>query len=273
MAARSRSKQGGRRRSKRAAHAGPAISAHAPDRAHDALAASLAEDGMAAFVAALRPPNPGDAGDSGPRAEALRRAVGEAYARFDAMLEALRPDPPLACRRGCIHCCYNQVALTEPEALYLGRYLLETRDARELRDLETRTRALAERLKGKSWREIGMARHRLPCLFLENGGCSVYPARPLACRGWNSVDADRCLQSNLSGDALTLIENHPVIRLMADAVQNGLLRGANALGFEAGYLLMVRAVLLLMEDGAQRTVPERTADWLCGAPFFGRKTW
>ncbi|WP_207260533.1 YkgJ family cysteine cluster protein [Desulfovibrio sp. Huiquan2017] len=271
MAARSRSKPGGKRRPKRAARAGTTGRGQPSGQARDALAARIAEDGMTAFVAVLRPAD--DAAEVS-RTEALHQAVHDAYARLDAMLEELAPDPPLACHQGCIHCCYNQVALTEPEALYLGRHLLETRDARELRDLEARTRALAERLKGKSWQDIGMARHRLPCLFLENGGCSVYPARPLACRGWNSVDADRCLQSNLSGNALTLIENHPVIRQMADAVQSSLLLGANALGLEAGYLLMARATLLLLENGAQQGVPEQTADWLRGSPFFGRKkTW
>ena len=167
---------------------------------------------------------------SGQPVKALQGAVREAYDVCDAMFDELQPDPPLACKRGCIHCCYNQVALTEPEALFLGLYLLGTRSRERLRDLADRAQALADSLRGLSWREIGMARHRLPCLFLDDGGCSVYPARPLACRGWNSVDANMCLRSNLSEDAMTPIENHPILRLITDSVQSGLLRGAKRPG-------------------------------------------
>ena len=195
----------------------------------------------------------------------------DSFALFDSMLEELELDPPLACKTGCIHCCYNQVALTEPEALFLGLHLLETRDKRQLSELGARTLALVESLKGKSWREIGMERHRLPCLFLENGNCSIYLARPLACRGWNSVNADMCLHSNLSEDAMAPIENQPIVRLLADGIQSGLLRGSNALNLEAGYLLMARAVLLLLEGGAEKGVLVCTCDWLRGMPFFGRK--
>ncbi|WP_190275299.1 YkgJ family cysteine cluster protein [Pseudodesulfovibrio mercurii] len=260
-------------------HGVPPLSAPPPAAQLDDLADTVARERMERFASALLPglllegeggPDEG----SGPRIKDLCLAVRDAYDRLDALFAELTLDPPLACKAGCVHCCCNQVALTEPEALFLGQYLLETRDRGRLLDLETRTRALVEDLKGKSWQDIGMIRHRLPCLFLENGGCSVYPARPLACRGWNSVDVGRCVQSNLSENALTMIENHPIVRRLADAVQNGLLRGAAALNLEAGYLLMARAVLLLLEGGAERGVLDRTADWLRGAPFFGRKrTW
>ncbi|WP_338668253.1 YkgJ family cysteine cluster protein [Pseudodesulfovibrio methanolicus] len=218
-------------------------------------------------MTALRPQ--GEAPDH--PVKALHDAVREAYAVCESMLDELQLDPPLACKRGCIHCCYNQVALTEPEALFLGLHLLGTRSPERLRDLANRARALADGLKGKSWREIGMMRHRLPCLFLEDGGCSVYPARPLACRGWNSVDEKMCLRSNLSGDALTPIENHPIVREIADGIQSGLLRGASAFGLEAGYLLMARATALLLSGDPEQGIMDTTADWLDGKPFFGRK--
>ena len=269
MAARSRSKTGKTKRSsRRSARKGPALPLASPATQQEALAERLSRERMEAFEAALRPHGE----MSGQPVKALQDAVGEAYAACDAMFDELQPDPPLACERGCIHCCYNQVALTEPEALFLGLHLLGTRSGERLRDLAHRAQALADSLRGRSWQEIGMARHRLPCLFLEDGGCSVYPARPLACRGWNSVDANMCLRSNLSGDAMTPIENHPILRLIADSVQSGLLRGANALGLEAGYLLMARAMALLLEGDPEQGLTDRAADWLDGNPFFGRRT-
>ncbi|MGE4423821.1 MAG: YkgJ family cysteine cluster protein [Pseudodesulfovibrio sp.] len=269
MAARSRSKTGKAKRSlRRPARRGPILPPTSPEAQREALADCLSRERMEAFAAALRPQ--GEPADQ--PVKALHDAVREAYDVCESMMDELQLDPPLACKRGCIHCCYNQVAVTEPEALFLGLHLLGTRSPERLRDLADRARALADGLKGKSWREIGMIRHRLPCLFLEDGGCSVYPARPLACRGWNSVDETMCLRSNLSQDAMTPIENHPIMRQIADAIQSGLLRGASSLGLEAGYLLMARAMALLLSDDPEQGLIDGTADWLDGKPFFGRKT-
>jgi hypothetical protein len=205
------------------------------------------------------------------RIKALHEVMHESYDLLGTLLAELELDPPIACKSGCIHCCYNQIALSEPEALILGMHLLETRDQQQLQAMGDRVQAMVDGLKGKSWQDIGMARHTLPCVFLENGNCSVYVARPFACRGWNSVDAAMCQQSNLTEDALTPIENHPIMRLMAESIQKGLLRGAGGLGLEAGYLLMVRAVWLLMQDGLEQGLLDCTGDWLSGKPFFARE--
>ncbi|XXJ21122.1 YkgJ family cysteine cluster protein [Desulfovibrio caledoniensis] len=268
MAARSRSKTGKAKRSlRRPARNNPALPLASPEAQRETLADRLSQERAAAFVAALRPQ--GEGADH--TVKALHDAGREAYDVCEAMLDELELDPPLACKRGCIHCCYNQVALTEPEALFLGLHLLGTRSPERLRDLADKAQRLADDLTGKSWQEIGMIRHKLPCLFLEDGGCSVYPARPLACRGWNSVNEKMCLLSNLSGDALTPIENHPIVREIADGIQTGLLRGASGLGLEAGYLLMARATALLLSGDPEQGVMDTTADWLDGKPFFGRK--
>lgn len=266
MAARSRSKTGRTKRSlNRTAPGGPVIPRQPTADQHEALADRLTQDRMDALTTALRP-------DGGVRSvKALHETVQESYALLYSLQEELVLDPPIACTSGCIHCCYNQIAMTEPEALFLGMYLLETRDRQQLLDLEAKTRALVENLKGKSWQDIGMARHTLPCVFLENGNCGIYPARPLSCRGWNSVDVNMCIDSNRSENALTQIENHSILRVMSLGIQNGLLRGSKAMGLEAGYLLLVRAVLLLLENGAEQGVLTSTEDWLNGRPFFGRK--
>ena len=238
----------------------------------EALAANLLQERLEAFTSALAVSDEESGTEvSGRRIKALHEVMRESYERMNSMLAGLDLDPPIACKSGCIHCCYNQIALTEPEALFLGMHLLETRDRAQLEDLGVRSRALTQRLSGKSWQEIGMTRHLLPCLFLENGNCSVYPARPFACRGWNSVDVNMCVRSNLTEDAMTLIENHPIMRRIADGIQKGILGGAKALGLEAGYLLMARSVSLLMEGGLEQGLLDCTVDWLRGKPFFARK--
>ena len=194
----------------------------------------------------------------------------ESYEMFNTMLEELTLNPPLACKKGCIYCCINQVSLTEPEALYLGYHLLESRSSEQLLDLEKKTHTLLTSLKGKSRQEIGMERHLHPCLFMEEGNCSIYPARPFVCRGWNSVNAEMCRHSNQAGDALAPIENHPLPRILADSIQLGLLNGAKESGLEAGYLLLPRAVAMLLKGGSD-TVVELTKDWLEGKPLFAKR--
>jgi len=273
MVARTRSKAGRAKRSpKRALRCGQPIPPQGSIAHDEALAASLSQGRMEAFIASLElSDGESQAEVSGERIKALHEVMRESYELLNSMLNELDLDPPIACKSGCIHCCYNQIALTEPEALVLGMYLLETRNQEQLKDLSARTLALTESLKGKSWHDIGMARHRLPCLFLQNGNCSVYPARPFACRGWNSVDVNRCVQSNLTEDAMTPIENHPIMRLITESIQQGILRGSKSLGLESGYLLMARAVSLLLEGGAEKGLLDCTVDWLRGSPFFGRR--
>ncbi|MFW5498083.1 MULTISPECIES: YkgJ family cysteine cluster protein [unclassified Maridesulfovibrio] len=199
----------------------------------------------------------------------LNEFMQESYSLFDSMLDDMTLEPPLACKEGCIYCCINQVSLTEPEALYLGFHLLETRSPSELQTLKDRTLTLFTELKGKSRQEIGMERHLHPCLFMEGETCSIYAARPFVCRGWNSVNAEMCKHSNQSGDALAPIENHPLPRIAADSIQIGILNGAKETGRETGYLLLPRAVYLLLEGGAEN-IAQLTDKWLKGEAFFAR---
>ncbi len=230
---------------------------------HDTIATRIIGERYKAFLDRLL------TGESGDGVQPLYEIMEESYNIFDSILSEITLDPPLACKRGCIYCCINQVSLTEPEALFLGFHLLETRTEDQLADLRQKTKTLLTELKGKSRQEIGMERHLHPCLFIENGTCSIYAARPLVCRGWNSINADMCRHSNQSGDAMAPIENQPLPRIVADSIQIGLLNAAKELRLETGYLLLPRAVHLVLEGGND-TVVELTENWLEGKPFFAK---
>ncbi len=200
----------------------------------------------------------------GPGVRGLCEAVQEAYAALDDVLRDLDFDPPVACARGCLHCCFNQVSLTPPEALFLGIHVLERFSPGEGDALAARVEALGGLIRGRSRRELGDIRHLTPCAFLRDGACSVHEARPLACRGWNSVDARACQLSVELRDPLAPIPSYALQRELAGAVQQGLLEGAAALGLEAGYLVMTRAVALMRRRG----VLACAEDWLAGRPFL-----
>ena len=133
----------------------------------------------------------------GPAAAVLRAAeVGAAAAGqiAEARVKAGQHDPAPACARGCTHCCWLRVEITSAEAALLATALPEGDPRRE------RVAARAADV-GKLGRDERL-RKRVPCALLgDDGACSVYAARPLACRAATSLDAGACARALESGDA------------------------------------------------------------------------
>jgi len=100
------------------------------------------------------------------------------------------PGPKVECGAGCDHCCHVPVGVTAPEALQLYAFLRRTRSEAELDALQQKLRACSEAIRGLSHNERYSPNY--PCPLLEAGSCSVYPARPFACRGMNSLDRSDC---------------------------------------------------------------------------------
>ncbi len=69
-------------------------------------------------------------------ADRFEAAAQNAFLWADYCLDLLQqasPEPkPPVCQPGCNFCCYNQVELTAPEALLMGKYLADRLDAANL---------------------------------------------------------------------------------------------------------------------------------------------
>ncbi len=114
----------------------------------------------------------------------------------------------LSCTAGCGTCCRQYVAISIPEALYVAEMLDQLPEPR--RQLyASRIKAAAERLE-----QAGMLQRALdpttdpegiptlpreyfhlgiPCPFLTDESCSIYPHRPTPCRDHNITSpAERC---------------------------------------------------------------------------------
>lgn len=124
------------------------------------------------------------------RVVALARNAMAAASRVADGLLAQAPAGSVACQAGCDHCCHQSVGVTLPEALAVFDHLQRTRSGAELAELAQRVAQLDERTRGLSSNERFSPDH--PCPLLEAGKCSAYEARPLACRGMNSLDAQEC---------------------------------------------------------------------------------
>jgi hypothetical protein len=132
---------------------------------------------------------------NGPNAERAVELAQNAMAATSRLVDGLlakAPPPGVACRAGCDHCCYQTVGVTAVEALAIHHYLRATLPAADLAAIAARVRNARSRAEGLSSVERFSPDH--PCAFLEDGRCSIYEARPLSCRGMNSLDADDCAQ-------------------------------------------------------------------------------
>jgi len=95
-----------------------------------------------------------------------------------------------ACKAGCAHCCRRAPEATLPEVLVAVRHVEENfGDAKKA--------ALAQRIANYVEETAPLRPGRLgeshaACPYLENDLCTIYPARPLSCRGLNSLDSQVC---------------------------------------------------------------------------------
>lgn len=126
----------------------------------------------------------------------VRRAFAgfdQAYASAPAKARAR-----VACRAGCDTCCHERVAVQAHEVLIVAQHVQATFAPSELEALIARC---AEHRRQFESRDVESTEPpRTPCVLLREGNCSVYEARPEACRAHHSFDAEAC-RANLAAGA------------------------------------------------------------------------
>lgn len=128
-------------------------------------------------------------------------AAREVFLAYAEAAEASDPRYTVACQAGCWFCCVTPVAVTVFEAAMVLSAVLTLPEAQQQRireRLEARVAAQDAALAGAP---DSRARFLQRCPLLNDlGECSVYEARPLACRSLLSSDADRCRRHFLEND-------------------------------------------------------------------------
>jgi Fe-S-cluster containining protein len=169
------------------------------------------------------------------------------------------PHPPLACAEGCAWCCHKVVGCAPPEVLRIVAYLQEHLSAEEIENTCKRIIEVDEQrrdLKHDSW-----ASKRLACPLLVDERCSVYPVRPLTCRGFNSTDARQCELSASRREPVEVPIHTPSHRL-ATFVLDGMRAGLGEAGLKGELLELCAALRVAL------TVPDAAGQWLAGQPTF-----
>ena len=166
------------------------------------------------------------------------------------------PQPPTACAPGCAWCCRQRVGVAVPEIARIVDYLHEHMSAGERENLVMRINEHC-----RSGTSHQRSQSGLPCPLLVNDRCSVYPVRPLTCRGFNSSDALRCQAAVMDKERTQVPVYPPQIRLTS-VVLDGMRAGLKEAGLHGDLLELAGALHIAL------TVPNALTDWLAGQPVF-----
>jgi Fe-S-cluster containining protein len=90
-----------------------------------------------------------------------------------------------ACAHGCSHCCNGWVSVTAPEILYAAKRV-------RAKGEEWIARVASAHEATKAYSMAERPSHPHPCAMLEGSACSIYEARPSACRFASSLNASAC---------------------------------------------------------------------------------
>ena len=185
-----------------------------------------------------------------------------ANALADAVVASM-PNPSVACAEGCASCCETYVTASIPEAIAIAAHVTTEATGQKRGALLTRLRELANARRGRTWDRITPA----PCAFLIDRRCSIYSARPLACRRYHALGSSAACDAYVVKGGGTFDGSPPLAdaRRM-DAVQAiaaELAEACRALKLESARVELSAAVLLVLEK------PDTAERWLRGDRVFG----
>lgn len=146
------------------------------------------------------------------------------------------------CRAGCSSCCDILVMAYRPETLQIARFLQQPENAEVKAGFLARYAAWREAtgdtpekltalfVAGKQAAYDALHnehfRRRIRCAFNEDGRCTIYEVRPIACRNAHALDTDaHCSADPPGGRPAAAVGFVPLERFMKDALR--ILRAAH----------------------------------------------
>jgi Fe-S-cluster containining protein len=199
---------------------------------------------------------------SGTDVDSCAALVAKADRRFEAAFEQLgKKGAPIACRSGCSFCCHLRVTVTPLEAIALFRYLKSQLPASLAQQIEQRLLANADQIEQMT-PEQNLSTN-LKCAFLEEGKCSAYRARPMACALHHSLDVDACEHLYEHPADLSIgIRKLKVIEDTMAATHSGMRRALEGLGLGDEPMELHTAVAAILRDQSL------IARWRSGLPLL-----
>lgn len=128
----------------------------------------------------------------------------------------------IKCSKGCSYCCYAQVSVTPVEAILIGNYLKSSFSLSRMDRMLKHIRHNMSLTEGKSFEERVKIWEQTPCIFLDDGICSIYEQRPLICREWHSLSVEQCKKAFESLDQEAEIESFPYRSIILASIRDGM---------------------------------------------------
>jgi Fe-S-cluster containining protein len=118
--------------------------------------------------------------------------LANAHKEFDRAFAAasIAARETVACRAGCDACCHVPVGVQAHEVLIAAHYIQLHFSPADLEAVIARAAAHRAAFAGRN--NIERTALRTPCVLLRDGSCSIYEARPEACRSHHSNNAAAC---------------------------------------------------------------------------------
>jgi len=176
---------------------------------------------------------------------------------FETSLARNPSDHKIECARGCAFCCHLRVTALAPEVLYMANFIRK-QFGPELESVLARSRAADAKSRGLSAAE--RPKHKTPCGQLVDNACSVYAARPSACRGLTSISVKTC-ERGYNGEEVQVLT--PAVWSEIRRADNQALWAAlTAAGLPAHSYELNHALLVALET------PDAERRWLNGEDIF-----
>lgn len=161
----------------------------------------------------------------------LLAVLRQAHKRFDRAYDSAPAAARalVSCRAGCGTCCHVPVGVQAHEVLLVAEYLKSHLPPGDFETVIAQLASHRAAFAGKTMEE--RAAMKRPCVLLHDGNCSIYEARPEACRSHHSRNLDGC-RSNLESGIDTVDVLIPEIRGRMFAVMLGIDQAAAEAGFD-----------------------------------------
>lgn len=182
-------------------------------------------------------------------ADAVRGQVVRMYSRLEHEQRAVIVEAKLAleCERGCNYCCHQRVEVRAYEAFVLADHIRAHMTAEQQTDVALKL--AANRVRIAPLAPLQHTQANIPCALLVDGACSVYEARPAACRKYYSLSVDICRVAFLhpTEPLIGPLEDDG-LRLAGNAVALGYARGVEESGRDAQRYELHAALLEALEN-------------------------
>ena len=153
----------------------------------------------------------------------------------------------VACHLGCNYCCHQRVEIRPYEAFVLADHIHARMTAAQ--QIEVKRKLTANLAHIAPLAPLQHTQAGIACALLVDGVCSVYEARPAACRKYYSLSVETCRTAfEHPTEPISGPLEDDNLRLAGNAVALGYARGVEESGRDANRYELHAALLDAMEN-------------------------